>query len=542
MHPRRLILAALFVPALAAAQATTQGDAVRLLRQATFGPTTADIARVRDIGPSAWVDEQLAMPATPYPDYPYVAANRPQTCVDDRTQPITAASFCARDNYSLFLLQTQFFKDAIAAPDQLRQRVAFALSQIFVTSGLDNGRNYAMRHYQQIFRDRAFGRYEDLLRAVTLSPEMGEYLDMVNNNKANLATGTAPNENYAREILQLFSIGTVALGPDGMPRLDERGRTIPNYDQAEIEGFARTFTGWTYPTIEGAAPRNNNPRNYLGEMRPVDATHDFGAKPLLDGVTAPANLPMRADLDFALRNISTHPNVAPFIGRQLIQKLVASDPSPEYVARISAVFADNGRGVRGDLGAVVRAILLDPEARGERSADAGHGKLSEPVLFLTAMARSLNVATDGVWFRNGASTLSQNLFYPPSVFNYYPPGYRIPGTDVIAPEFAIHNTTTAMGRANLANALIFTAAIAPDPTVFGATGTRVDLAPYQALAGDPNALVERLNQQMLGGRMSQAMRSAVVAAVQAVAATDTLGRARTAAYLVATSPQFMVER
>jgi uncharacterized protein (DUF1800 family) len=380
-----------------------------------------------------------------------------------------------------------------------------------------------------------------VLHAVTLSPVMGDYLDMVNNNRADAVARTEPNENYAREILQLFSIGTVALAADGTPYTDAAGRPVPTYDQEEIEGFAHVFTGWTYPTIAGARARNNNPRNYDGDMIPVNANHDFGAKTLLFGVRAPAGLAMRADLDFALATIVAHPNVGPFIGRQLIQKLVASDPSPEYVARVVAVFGDNGAGQRGDLKAVVRAILLDPEARGARSGDARDGKLSEPILYLTAMARAFGGQTDGVYFRGVSSTLSQFIFYAPSVFNYYPPGYIVPGTDLNGPEFGIQTTATAINRANIAYNLIFSGTVAPDPSVFGATGTTITLAPYQAVAGDAAALVDRFDRQLLGGRMPQAMRSAMLSAVNAVPSTDTLARARTAAYLVVTSPQFQVE-
>jgi uncharacterized protein (DUF1800 family) len=544
MFTRLLALLVALAPALAVAQAAAnaEADAVRLLRQASFGPTEESVGRVLALGIPGWIDEQLALPGTSYPVYPYVPAARPDTCVDNRTPPATPSSHCARDNYTLFQLQLRFFKDAVEGPDQLRQRMAFALSQIFVTSGLDNSRNYAMRHYQQIFRDHAFGNYYDLLLAVTLSPVMGDYLDMVNNNKANPVARTEPNENYAREILQLFSIGTVHLNPDGTPVTDPAGKPYPTYDQEEIEGFAHVFTGWTYPTLPGQRPRNNNPRNYQGPMRPVEATHDFGAKSLLYGVIAPAGLSMQQDLELAHRNIFLHPNLGPFIGKQLIQKLVASDPSPAYVARISAVFADNGAGQRGDLRAVVRAILLDPEARGERAGDPGFGKLSEPILYLTALSRAFGARTDGVFFRLASSTVSQFVFYPPSVFNFYPPGYVVPGTDLLGPEFAIQNTSTAINRTNIAFGLLFAGTIPPDPTVYGATGTTISLAPYQAVAGNAGALADRLDRFLLAGRMSPAMRSAIVGAVNAIPAFDTLNRARTAAYLVVSSPQFQVER
>ena len=523
--------------------AELKADAVRLLRQASFGPTPADVQRVAGMGAAAWIDEQLAMPATQYPVYPYVAANRPDSCVDDRTLPVRPDSYCNRDNYTLFPLQLQFFRNALAQPDQLRARVAFALSQIMVTSGVDNSRNYAMRHYQQIFLDRAFGNFYDLLIDVTLSPVMGDYLDMANNNKTNAATGADPNENYAREILQLFSVGTVLLNPDGTPQLNADGKPRETYQLAEIKGFSRVFTGWTYPTVAGLQARPNNPRSYLGPMIPVDANHEFGTKPLLGGVLAPANLTMRQDLDLAHRNIFEHANVGPFIGKQLIQKLVTSEPSPAYVARVTAAFNNNGSGVRGDMRAVIRAILLDAEARGARKIHTGYGKLAEPVLYLTGVLRALGGSSDGVFPRAQAASLAQPVFYAPSVFNYYPFDYVVPGTPLLGPEFGLQTSTTAFARSNFANTLIFgTGTIAPDSSVYGATGTQISLAPYQAIAQDAAALADRVDADFLNGTMSPGMKAAIVTAVNAVAATDTITRARTAIYLVVGSPQYQVQR
>lgn len=521
--------------------ADLQADAVRLLRQATFGATPAEAQRAAAMGPAAWIDEQLAMARTAYPDYPYTAANRPTSCVDDRTPPIGPTSFCARDNYSLFPLQLQFFRNAMTQPDQLHQRVAFALSQILVTSGVENPRNYAMRNYQQLIADHALGNYYDLLVAVTLSPVMGDYLNMANNNKDNPQTHAAPNENYAREILQLFSIGLVALNADGTVKRDANGNAIPTYDQDVIEGFAHVFTGWTFAPVTGAPMRNNNPRNFEGAMVAVDADHDFGLKLLLDGHVASIGLSMADDLAFAHRTIFNHPNVGPFIGRQLIQKLVTSDPTPAYVARVASVFADNGAGVRGDLRAVVRAILLDPEARGARKIDPGYGKLIEPVLLATNALRATGARTDGVFPRAQAAALAQNVFYAPTVFNYYPPGYVVPATRLNGPEFALLNSATALGRANFVNALLY-GTINPDPTVYGATGTQIDLSAYTPLAGTPQALVDRLGGDLLAGNLSAAMRNAVVTAVNAVPASDAAGRVRAALYLFFASSQFQVQR
>ena len=526
----------------AVSSADLRADAIRLLRQASFGPTDAEVARVMSMGPAAWIDQQLSMPATRYTAYAWTPANRPTTCVDDRTLPVTPTSYCARDNYSLFPLQNEFFRNALTQPDQLRGRVAFALSQILVTSGVSNARNYAMREYQQLLVDNAFANYHDVLMGVTLSPNMGDYLDMANNNKANAAAGTQPNENYGREILQLFSVGTVLLNADGTPVLDSAGKPVPTYGQDVIEGYSHVFTGWTYPTIAGATQRSNNPRNYLGQMIAVPANHDTGFKSLLNGALAQPGWPMDQDLEFAHQTILNHPNIGPFIGRQLIQKLVTSDPTPGYVARISAVWSNDGAGQRGNLRAVVRAILLDPEARGARKIDPGYGKLQEPALFLTSIARAMNAKSDGVYLRAQSGNLSQPVFYPPTVFNYYSPSYGIPGTNLVGPEFQLLTSATAIARANVANSLFFSTTIAPDPSVYGATGTQLDLSTYTAAANDTNALLDRVDANVMGGTMGTTMRGAIASAVNAVAATDALNRARTALYLTFSSPQYQVQR
>jgi hypothetical protein len=250
---------------------------------------------------------------------------------------------------------------------------------------------------------------------------------------------------------------------------------------------------------------------------------------------------MATDLAAAIHNVFMHPNVGPFIGRQLIQKLVTGDPSPQYVARVAAVFANNGAGVRGDLAAVVAAILTDPEARGALKIDPGYGKLREPVLYLTGIARALDTASDGVFFGTQSGALGQPLFYPASVFNYYPPGYVVPGTQANGPEFALQNSSTAINRWNAANTLAF-GTIAPIATLPGATGTRPDWSALAAVAGNADALLDRLDALLLHGTLAPAARAAIVPAINAVPATDPLTRAKTAFYLVATSSQFQVER
>jgi len=516
------------------ASAPAYADAVRLLEQSTFGPNDALVAHVVQIGMPAFLDEQYAAPPSTYPALKYVPAGQQATFCATDPDPT-----CARDYYSMFLLQNAFFANALNGPDQLRQRVAFALSQILVTSGLTVNLAYGMAKYQQIFLDNAFGNYEDILTRVTLSPVMGDYLNMVNNDKP--ANGVNPNENYAREFMQLFSIGVWQLNQDGTQKLDSTGAPIPTYGQDEIEGFAHVFTGWTYPALPGVPSRTHNPKNFLGDMVPVDSNHDKGAKLLLNGVTLPAGGTIQSDLQAAIHDVFMHPNVGPFIGKQLIQKLVTGDPSPQYVSRVAAAFNDNGQAVRGDMTAVISAILNDPEARTAGKGSASYGKLREPVLWMAAAARALNTQSDGVFFGQQSGQLGQQLFYPASVFNYYPPTYLLPDTTALAPEFAIQNSSTAINRYNFANALAF-GTIAPLSTLPGAIGTTPNWGSLTALAGNPDTLLDELNALMMHGTMPAAMRSLIMSAVNAIAANNPALRAKTAFYLVVTSAEYQVER
>ncbi|MBI3148279.1 MAG: DUF1800 domain-containing protein [Betaproteobacteria bacterium] len=522
--------------------AQVEADAKRLLEQATFGPSEAQIAHVRDIGVNAFLEEQFAAAATQYPPYPWVPRNKPDSCVDDSTPPIGPESYCARDNYTLFQLQRQFYRNALSNADQLRQRVAWALSQILVTSGAEVQINYGMARYQQIFLDHAFGNYQNILRAVTVSPVMGDYLNMVNNDKPNTTNGTGPNENYARELMQLFSIGVWQLNPDGGHKLDSTGTPMATYGQEEISGLAHALTGWTFPTVQGQAPRSHNPPNYLGDMFGVEINHDTNSKLLLNGQTLTAGGNTASDLTAVIASVFNHPNVGPFIGRQLIQKLVTSNPTPAYVARVAAVFDNNGLGVRGDLKAVVRAILTDPEARGPLKLDPQYGKLREPVLALTHIGRALGVSSDGVAFRNASRGLSQHVYFAPTVFNYYAADNTLPGSNTAGPEFEILNSTTTLARSNVIYSLLYSNQINPDASVYGATGTTFNLSAYQAVAGDADALAERMNRYLLHGTMSAGMKTSIVNAVNAISTSDPLNRTRMGLYLVLTSPHFQVER
>jgi uncharacterized protein (DUF1800 family) len=353
-----------------------------------------------------------------------------------------------------------------------------------------------------------------------LSPAMGEFLDMVNNKKA---SGTAPNmvmpnENYARELMQLFTLGLTVLNPDGSTK------GTPTYGQSDILEMARVLTGWTYgDTIAGDPTRINSPY-YEGPMEPVANFHDTGSKTVL-GATFPANQSARADLKQALDLLFNHQNMGPFFVKELIQRLVKSNPSPQYISDIAAVFANNGQGVRGDMQAIVRAILLHPEA----AATPNSGKFSEPALFLTTLARGLNsTVVDHPYMTDFSQDMSQRIWFAPSVFNYFSPGYRLNG--VLAPEFQIWSTATAMTRTNFVAALVSGG--------FGSNFT-IDLTPYTPVAGNPAALVDTANANLMGGTMGPEMRQAILTAL--ASSTSNTDRIRTVLYLIGSSMQYQVE-
>ena len=529
-------------PTPPAPPAVTAADAARLLDQATFGVTARDVASVQSTGIDAYISAQFALPATQYTGYSYTPHTAPANCKSDGSNPPDAASLCARDQYSAFQVQRDFFTHALNNPDQLRQRVAFALSQIMVVSSVEIYEAYGLADFQNILLNDALGNYRTLLQDVTLSPTMGHYLDMANSDQTNPANGTVPNQNYAREVLQLFSIGLVELNQDGSLQLDATGTPIPTYAPPTIEGFAALFTGWTYPPLSGAGSNWTNPINFDGQMVSFPNHHQTGTKLLLNGYTVPAGQTPDQDLANGLDNIFNHPNVGPFIGKQLIQHLVTSNPSPAYVARIAAVFADNGQGVRGDLAAVVRAILEDEEARDAAPA-ALFGHLREPALFITAALRSLGGQSDGVLLRTASSAMGQPIFSPETVFNFYPPSYQIPGTQTTAPEFGIQNAATALARSNFVNTVILQGGAAPSSSVAGSTGTSIGLSSFTG-ATDNAAMIAALNQTLMHGSLSSDASAVILTAANAAAAnsSDPIAPVRAAAYLILTSGQYQVER
>lgn len=518
-------------------------DAARLLEQATFGVMASDVAHVQAIGIDAYINEQMAYTPTQYTGYGYTPhAGRPG-CIGDGSRPPDASSLCARDEYTPFQVQRDFFTHALKNPDQLRQRVAFALSEIMVVSGIEIYEAYGLANYQNLLLKDAFGNYRTLLEDVTLSPVMGHYLDMVNSDKTNPQTGTVPNQNYAREVLQLFSIGLVALNPDGTPQLDASGAPIPTYDAATIEGFSSAFTGWAYPPQPGMPARWGDLINYQGTMVAFPDHHETGTKTLLNGYTIPANQSPTQDLANALDDIFNHPNVGPFISQQLIQHLVTSNPTPAYVGRVAAVFANNGQGVRGDLSAVVRAILTDVEARGAAPTTSSFGHLREPALFITSALRSLGGQSDGVQPLNASLAMGEPIFCPDTVFSYFAPTNQLPGTQMLAPEFGIDNAATVLARANFINTLVMLGGASPDATVAHSTGTSVNLSSLPG-ARDNTTMITQLNQTLMHGSLPSDANNIILAAADTVAASskDPLAPARAAAYLILTSAQYQVER
>ena len=525
----------------------TEGQARRFLGQATFGPTDASVAAVMAGGRQPWIASQFTLADSDFSNVAWVDPDSSKGC------PTGSPATCVRDNYTLFPVQVQFFANAVNQPDQLRQRTALALSEILVVSGNIIKLPNAMAQYQRIFLRNAFGNFRDVLRQVTLSPAMGRFLNMANNDKPNPAKGIEPNENYAREVLQLFSIGLWKLNLDGSLQLDSRGQPIPSYDQETVEGFAHAFTGWTYAPRPGATKNKfGNPSYYDAPMIAFDDHHDKGAKQLLNGTVLPGGQTAQADLEAAIDNIFNHPNVGPFIGRQLIQQLVTANPSPAYVQRVALAFngtttANFTRGQlvqrtpRGDMKATLTAILTDPEALTAQDANS-FGKLREPILQLTHLLRAMGGVSDGVWLRSQAASLGQTVYSPASVFNFFPPDYDLPDNPALdGPAFGVFNASAAFQLSGVLQTALNGKGVAPDATVPGAIGTKIDLTRWQNLAATPAALVAEINRVLFAGRASSALQAALLKAAQIAPATKPLDRAKAALFLAAMSPEYLVE-
>lgn len=557
---RAIILALGATLALAACAEVSEEEAIlqappsatasaRMLTQATFGPTEAEIQSLTSSTYASWLEQQVGMAPTLHLNAVLASAPSGETPGDN------AAS-------------NSLWSAMILGPDQLRQRMAFALSQILVVAdgaGSDlAGQPEAMAYYMDILTRGALGNYRDLLEEVTYSPAMATWLTYLRNEKANPAAGRSPDENYAREIMQLFTIGLVQLEPNGEPRLVS-GREVETYTNDDVQGLARVFTGLS---LKGTGFRNGTAPDAMYSPLQVFANfHETGEKTFL-GLTIPTNTTAEASIDLALDHLVNHPNHPPFIARQLIQRFVTSDPSPEYVERVATAYgngvfrASGGRSFgasrRGDLTAAIAAILLDPEARNDAQAAADFGKVREPVIRFTHWARAFNVTEASAQFQSylqnaGSPTLlGQHPYRSASVFNFYRPGFVAPGTEtgaagLTAPELQIVNETSALAYVNFMSRYIRDQA---PRNGSDATTTTFDpnYATELGLAATPEALADRLNLILTYGSMKPETRARIIALLneipirEASADADRLTRVQNAIVLATTAPEYVVQR
>ncbi|WP_395376572.1 DUF1800 family protein [Marinicella sp. W31] len=510
-------------------------EAARFLIQATYGAKLDEIRSLQRTGYEAWIDEQMAMPAS-------LQEPCMQATLNDPNQPL----------YQNSRIEA-WYLNSVEGEDQLRQRTAFALSQIFVVSS-ESG-NLALEvmglaKYYDYLAINAFGNYRDILEDITLNTMMGFYLGMFRNAKADPVAGTQPDENYAREILQLFSVGLHQLHMDGTPVL-VNGNPIPTYNQGVIENFARIFTGWNY----NGCPENNwhycgpfdSQVNQYGPMQPIESYHDTGAKTLLNGESVAAGQTAQEDLDAALDNIFNHPNVPPFISKQLIQRFVTSNPSPAYVERVANVFVNNGNGVRGDLAAVIRSILLDQEARDINLINnASYGKLKEPIIRQIALWRAFNAKSQNGRFQfwNPEFAFQQKPLGSPSVFNFFAPSYQLPGpirdAGLVSPEFQITNETTVMTVSNEFN---HSTNRGYYDYFYAQQGQPLlQLKREELLQNTPAALIEHMNLLMYAGQMSANTRTVLTDFFESLESANPVQRIASLIYVVMLSPEYVVQR
>ncbi len=510
--------------------------ASRFLTQATFGPTPESITELKSKASyAAWIDEQMALPVSIVE--PYTRANSNGSNTEPRHEG--------------------WWNNILGGPDQLRQRVAFALSQIFVVSDLDYAlanNQYGMANYYDMLSRNAFGNYRQLLEDVTLHPVMGVYLSMVRNEKANEAENIRPDENYAREVLQLFSIG--------LYELNNRGEALPldnpkpAYTQNQVEEFARVFTGWNYDRVSSWETNNLGSGDaFTTPMVPDERFHDTGSKTLLNGRVAPAGLSTREDMTFALDTIFQHPNVGVLMSKQLIQRLVTSNPSPEYIERIVNVFNNNGAGVRGDLAAVVKAILLDSEAREGHLSDPDFGKIREPLVRLAHLWRALN-ATTGPLAEGVHATPSfdmhrvdemtgQAVLQSKSVFNFYKPDHTVvPGGNTLSPEMQIMSEANLAATHNNYHHQVYRFNERSNLNDDNPRVTLIELRPLVELAIDRNALLDWYNLVFFAGGMPDDMRQTLFDYMGTLGNDDSgrFARVQDTLFMVLAAPQFHIQR
>ena len=551
-------------PPVVVEKPATRNEAARFLTQATFGPRDADITRVMDIGYAAWIDEQLALPATSHRSH-FEAR-------DAEIKAANATSSAGQDQ-----VFESFWKQAASGNDQLRQRSSFALSQIFVVSLVDSGvanDPRAVAAWMDMLGDKGLTTYRDLLEAVSRHPVMGIYLSHLRNQKANNTTGRVPDENYAREVMQLFSLGLVELNEDGSARTVNAAK-VDTYAPADIAGLARVFTGWSYACpswpdnscfSSGSANGQSDPDRGFKAMLGYPQYHSTEEKKFLSTTIAVQTTsdPV-ASLRVALDALANHANVGPFIGKQIIQRLVTSNPSATYVRDVARVFANNGSGGRGDMKAVIKAVLMHAEARAQSDTS---GKVREPVLRLAAFMRAFGARSDTGYFKvgntdNPGTQLGQTPMRSPSVFNFYRPGYVAPGTtsaarSLVSPEMQIAHETSAAGYVNYMRDNVSTGVGQTNTTVNGVVLNRRDIQPdftaELAVAADAATLVDQVLGKLTYGNTTTALRTEIVNAVGLIslpaltptnqAAVDAAKRTRVnaAVLLVLASPEFAVQK
>jgi len=540
---------------------SAEADASRFLARATFGATPEDLEHFLDLGSEAWLAEQIAHRTSEL--VPEMVGTGCFIELGETNCPNWVAQLVQGH-----MLRTElWWQRALYAPDQLRQRVAFALSEIFVVSERGSfifAYPLLLADYHDTLARGAFGTYRDLLEKVTLHPVMGTYLSMVKNQKPNVELGIRPDENFAREVMQLFSIGLEMLNPDGTPILDIDGDPVPSYDQDIVVGMAHAMTGWNF----AGTPANSNAAQWmeslglLGPMEPSPSHHDTNSKVVVTGLEVPAGQSVEEDLELVLDLLANHPNVGPFLGKLLIQRLVTSNPSPAYVARISAVFDDDGNGVRGNLEAVIRAILTDVEAlSGFETMPATFGKVREPILRLTALMRAFNaVPQNGLVNLDWAGgALNQGHLDSPSVFNFFLPDFSpigpIAEADLVAPEMQITTHAFMNLIGNLLSWMINDHYIGSDCE--GCVAPLLDYEDAAEMAADPAVLIDYLDALLLGGTLHEDSREAIVEYVASIPLGPKFAqikegpslkpppgyeRLMEALYLLVVSPEFAVQK
>lgn len=511
----------------------TTAEAFQFLNQSTFGATLADTQVVIDDRYAAWIDQEIAKPASL--QLPHLR--------DIQPPPQNRAELHA-DRID------KWFRNVVDGDDQLRQRVAFALSEIMVVSqfgGLIQA-PYSVADYHDQLALNAFGNYRDLMEIVTLHPAMGVYLSMLGNQKPNPALNIRPDENFARELMQLFSIGLVELNLDGSEKLDGQNQPVPTYDQAIVEGFAHVFTGWNYAGAPSFPRAQRNDNNQTVPMQLYPAFHADGEKALLNGFVVPGNQSGDQDLQMALDNIFNHPNVGPFISIRLIHRLVTSNPSPGYVSRVATVFNDNGFGVRGDLGAVVKAILLDDEARPALPMEID-GKVKEPLIRLTQLWRAYSAQSQSGAFPLFPAyiIIGQGPLQAPHVFNFFSPFYAPPGeirnSGLVAPELQIATEYQNTFATNYFFLLAFD--WNSEKANPGVDEVLIDISEEIAIAGDTDALVDMVANKLMAGNISAPLRTEMVNMIDRVRVAlpgNDVALAAEAIYFVVSSPEFAYQR